>query len=183
MHEGVRCLEQSSSRDEDMGARSEAPESRRHLPGCAKYGFGRNSAAMRTVRTLSHSDAMKMIHAVEKALDEQKRGAAVAVVDAHGELLAMLRTDGCRLSCVNVAINKAYTAAREQAPSSELGDAARREGFPVTNFGELRYVTWGGGIPVVTADGEVVGAVGISGLTEAEDIALAKMATNLVPRA
>jgi glc operon protein GlcG len=138
---------------------------------------------MRTLKALSHSDAMEMIRAVERALGEKKQAAAVAVVDAHGELLAMLRTDGCRLSCINVAINKAYTAAREQGPSKGLGDAVRREGFPVTNFGELRYVTWGGGIPVVTAGGEVVGAVGVSGLSEAEDVALAEMASKLVLRA
>lgn len=135
---------------------------------------------MRTIKTLSHTEAMAMIRAVQAALDEKRQGAAVAVVDAHGELLAMLRTDGCRLSCIDVAINKAYTAAREQGPSKALGDAAKREGFPVTNFGELRYVTWGGGIPVTTSDGEVVGAVGVSGLTESEDTALAEMAAKLV---
>jgi glc operon protein GlcG len=126
---------------------------------------------------------MDMIRAVQRALDDKRQGAAVAVVDAHGELLAMLRTDGCRLSCIDVAINKAYTAAREQGPSKALGDAAKREGFPVTNFGELRYVTWGGGIPVVAGDGEVVGAVGVSGLTESEDTALAEMAAKMVASA
>jgi glc operon protein GlcG len=135
---------------------------------------------MHTVRTLSHAEAMDMIRAVQKVLDEKRQGATVAVVDTHGELLAMLRTDGCRLSCIDVAINKAYTAAREQCPSKALGDAAKREGFPVTNFGELRYVTWGGGIPITTSDGEVVGAVGVSGLTEGEDTALAEMAAKLV---
>jgi glc operon protein GlcG len=135
---------------------------------------------MRTVKTLSHTEAMNMVRAVQKSLDEKSQGAAVAVVDAHGELLAMLRTDGCRLSCINVAINKAYTAAREQGESKALGEAARREGFPVTNFGELRYVTWGGGVPVVASDGEVVGAVGVSGLSESEDTALAAMAAKLV---
>lgn len=120
-----------------------------------------------------------MIGAVQRVLDDKQQGAAVAVVDSHGELLAMLRTDGCRLSCIDVAINKAFTAAREQAPSKALGDAARREGFPVTNFGALRYVTWGGGCPVVAKGGEVVGAVGVSGLSEAEDTALAEMAAAL----
>jgi len=138
---------------------------------------------MRTVKTLSHTEAMDMIRAVQKALDEKQQGAAVAVVDAHGELLAMMRTDGCRFSCIDVAINKAYTAARERGPSKALGEAARREGFPVTNFGELRYVTWGGGIPVLAGDGEVVGAVGVSGLTEGEDTALAEMAARMVASA
>ncbi len=136
---------------------------------------------MRTVRTLSHTEAMDMVCAVQKALDEKRLGAAVAVVDAHGELLAMLRTDGCRLSCINVAINKAYTAAREQGTSKGLGEAAQREGFPTTNFGELRYVTWGGGVPIIASGGEVVGAVGVSGLTEAEDTALAEMAARMIP--
>ncbi len=134
---------------------------------------------MRTVRTLSHADALSIIQAVEKRLGEKQLGAAVAVVDAHGELMAMLRTDGCRLSCIDVAINKAFTAAREQGRSKALGDASKREGFPLTNFGDLRYVTWGGGVPVVTKEGEVVGAVGVSGLTEAEDTELAEMGAKL----
>lgn len=134
---------------------------------------------MRTLRALSHADAMQMIQAVERRLSEKRQGAAVAVVDTHGELVAMLRTDGCRLSCIGVAINKAYTAAREQGRSKALGDAAKREGFPITNFGELRYVTWGGGVPIAAPDGEVVGAVGVSGLSEAEDTELAEMAAKL----
>src|SRR5262245_51130311 len=126
---------------------------------------------MRTIRTLSHTEAMDMVRAVQKVLEQKQQGAAVAVVDAHGEVLAMLRTDGCRLSCIDVAVNKAYTAAREQSESKLLGDASKKFGFPLTNFGELRYVSWGGGVPVVAPDGEVVGAVGVSGLTEEEDTA------------
>jgi glc operon protein GlcG len=120
-----------------------------------------------------------MIRSIQQALEERKQGAAAAVVDAHGELLAFLRTDGCRLSCIDVAINKAYTAARERGDSKALGEAARREGFPLTNFGELRYVSWGGGVPLVLPDGEVIGAVGVSGLSEGEDIQLAELAARV----
>jgi glc operon protein GlcG len=134
---------------------------------------------MRTAKTLSHDEAMLMIRAVQSRLEEKQLGAAVAVVDPHGELLAFLRTDGCRLSCIAVAINKAYTAAREQAPSKKLGDDARERGFPLTNFGELRYVTWGGGVPV-RSGGEVVGAIGVSGLPEEDDMELATQAAGLV---
>jgi glc operon protein GlcG len=129
--------------------------------------------------TLSHRDAMKMIEAVRAELEQNDQGAAVAVVDTHGELLAMLRTDGCRLSCIPVAINKAYTAARERGESKALGEASRKEGFALTNFGDLRYVSWGGGVPIVV-DGEVAGAVGVSGLSEAEDTLLARMAAEIV---
>jgi glc operon protein GlcG len=134
---------------------------------------------MRTIRVLSHREAMQMVAAVQARLDEKQLGAAVAVVDAHGELLAFLRTDSCRLSCIAVAINKAYTAARERAGSKALGDAVKERGFPVTNFGELRYVTWGGGVPI-QIDDETIGAVGVSGLSEEEDIEYATMAAALI---
>ena len=134
---------------------------------------------MITRPALSHHDAFRILHAAKADLEKRKKGAAVAVVDPHGELLAFLRTDTCRLSCIDVAINKAYTAAREQGESKALGDAAKREGFPLTNFGDLRYVTWGGGIPI-HAEGHVVGAVGVSGMSEVEDTAVAQMAVALL---
>ena len=134
---------------------------------------------MRELKALSLDEAMQMLRVVQARLNEKKQGAAVAVVDPHGELLAFFRTDSCRLSCINVAINKAYTAAREQAPSKKLGNDARQQGFPLTNFGELRYVTWGGGVPV-RVDDQVVGAIGVSGLSEEEDIELAELAAGVV---
>jgi glc operon protein GlcG len=132
---------------------------------------------MRATKAISLDDAMQMLRVVQARLDERHQGAAIAVVDPHGELIAFLRTDSCRLSCITVAINKAYTAAREQAQSKKLGDDARERGFPLTNFGELRYVTWGGGVPVRSGN-EVVGAVGVSGLSEEEDIELAVLAAS-----
>ncbi len=42
----------------------------------------------------------------------------------------------------------------------------------MTNFGDLRYTGWGGGVPIVV-DGVVIGAVGVSGLPEQEDMDLA----------
>ena len=121
---------------------------------------------------LSHVDAMRLVDAARAELETTNRGAAVAVVDAHGELLAFVRTDGCKLPSITIAINKAYTAARERTESYALGQASKHSGFPMTNFGQFGYVTWGGGVPLVV-DGEVVGAIGISGLPEADDMDLA----------
>ncbi len=123
---------------------------------------------------LSHSDAATIINAIRAELEQQQKGGAVAVVDEHGELLAFLRTDGCPLASINIAINKAFTASRERKESAAVGRKSREEGFPMTNFGELRYVTWGGGVPVVY-EGQVIGGVGVSGLSEDEDVALAKI--------
>ncbi len=124
--------------------------------------------------TLTHDVAVTVIAAVRTELDRRGAGAAVAVCDDHGELMAFLRTDGCRLPSITIAVNKAYTAAREQVASAEVGAASRDQGFPMTNFGELRYVSWGGGVPL-TVSGTVVGAVGVSGLPEHEDIELAEL--------
>jgi glc operon protein GlcG len=128
---------------------------------------------------LSHAEAHRIVDVIRTRLEETGRDAAIAVVDAHGELMAFLRTDGCRLPSIQIAINKAYTAAREQIPSKTLGERSAAEGFPLTNFGELRYVSWGGGSPIVT-NGSVIGAVGVSGLPEAEDMELAAMGAAIV---
>ncbi len=128
---------------------------------------------------LSHAEALKIISAVQAELEQSYRGAAIAVVDAQGELLAFLRADGCKLPSINIAINKAFTAAREQKESRAVGDSSRANGFPMTNFGDLRYNAWGGGVPIVY-QGQVVGAVGVSGLPEEEDILLARIGAAVI---
>jgi len=128
---------------------------------------------------LSHADAMKIIGAIQARLEEEKKGAAIAIADAQGELLAFLRTDGCKLPSIMIAINKAFTAAREQKESFEVGESSRRQGYPMTNFGDLRYTAWGGGVPILH-QGQVVGAVGVSGLPESEDMELARMGAKVI---
>ena len=56
--------------------------------------------------TLSHKDAVVVLHAVKSELERRNKGAAVAIVDEHGELLAFVRTDGCRLPSIIIAMNK-----------------------------------------------------------------------------
>ena len=126
-------------------------------------------------REIGHVEARRLITMIGDRLDAEGHGAAVAVVDPHGELVAFLRTDGCGLASINIAIHKAFTAARERVESSVLGERSRIEGFPVTNFGDPRYVGWGGGVPIIV-DGDVIGAVGVSGLPEDADVELARWA-------
>ncbi len=134
---------------------------------------------MRQNYQLSHADAMKIVAAIQAELDKTGKGAAIAVSDEHGELLAFLRTDGCPLASIVIAMNKAFTAARERKESRAVGEASRSEGFPMTNFGDLRYTAWGGGVPIVY-QGQVVGGVGVSGLPESEDMVLARMGAALI---
>ena len=128
---------------------------------------------------LSHRDAARIVDAIRGELEKQDKGAAIAVVDSQGELLAFLRTDGCKLPSITIAINKAFTAAREQRPSKSIGNSSREKQWPMTNFGDPRYTAWGGGVPIVYQD-QVVGAVGVSGLPEEEDMVLAALGAGLI---
>lgn len=130
---------------------------------------------------ISHREALQIIAAIQTELEQTQRAAAIAVADAHGELIAFLRLDGCKLPSLNIAINKAFTAAREGKASKAVGESSREQGFPMTNFGDLRYTAWGGGVPL-TYQGKVIGAVGVSGVPEVEDMALAQIGVEMFER-
>lgn len=99
----------------------------------------------------------------------------VAVVDASGVLAAFLRMPGAPLQSVDIAIDKAYTAASFGVAIgrwTELLAAhspAVRDGLPR----RPRFVAFGGGVPVVE-DGVAIGAIGVSGASEAQDEACAQ---------
>ena len=136
---------------------------------------------MRTVHTLDYGEAKTIVDGIiSKAAAEQK-AAVVAVADSHGELLALARMDGAPVSSITVATNKAWTAARERKPTKEIGDKVKHpeKGFDIAYYGDPRFVGWGGGVPV-WKDGDVVGAVAVSGLPSAEDVALANFGVALL---
>lgn len=136
---------------------------------------------MRTIQTIEYAEAKRAIDViVEKALQMQKP-AVIAVADCHGELIAFARMDGAPVSSIRVAANKAWTAARERKPTQDIGDKVKHpeKGFDIAYYGDPKFVGWGGGIPV-WRDGEVVGAVAVSGLPSVEDIALASLGVDLI---
>jgi glc operon protein GlcG len=128
---------------------------------------------------LSHTEAQAMISVIQRKLEAEKKAAAIAVTDSHGELIAFLRMDGCHLPPLSIAINKAFTAARERRPSGEIGADSRSRPFPMTNYGDPRFTGWAGGFPVLH-QGKVVGAIGISGLDEEQETVLAHLALEVV---
>ena len=123
--------------------------------------------------SLGHAEAQRAIQAIQAELVKRGKAAVIAVADAHGELISLLRLDGAPLPSSVIATNKAWTAARERKPSRELGQAARDPvtGFDMAYYGDPRYLGWGGGVPVIVA-GAVVGSVAVSGLPEQEDMDL-----------
>jgi len=138
---------------------------------------------MKTLHTIDYSDAKRIIDLiVNKALQMQK-AAVIAVADSHGELMAFARMDGAPVSSIRIAANKAWTAARERKPTKDIGDKVRHpeKGHDIAYYGDARFVGWGGGLPIYK-DGEVVGAIGVSGLSADEDTALAALGVELIAR-
>ena len=136
---------------------------------------------MQTNLSLGHTEAQKAIRAIQSELEHRGKAAVIAIADAHGELIALLKLDGAAQASILIASNKAWTAARERKPSREIGQAARdpRDGFDLAYFGDKRYIGWGGGLPV-SIEGQVVGAVAVSGLPELEDIELAEIGVKAI---
>jgi glc operon protein GlcG len=131
---------------------------------------------MQPIQSLGQAEAQLAMHAMRTELERRGQAAVLAVADAHGELIALLRLDGAPLPSIVIASNKAWTAARERKPSYDIGQGARNPttGFDVAYYGDQRYIGWGGGLPV-SVKGEVVGAVAVSGLPEQEDIEVARL--------
>ncbi len=136
---------------------------------------------MKTIPTIDYSEAKRAVDLiVEKALSMQK-AVVVAVADCRGELIAFARMDAAPVTSVVIAMNKAWTAARAGKPTAEIGEKVRHpeRGHDIAYFGDPRFVGWGGGVPVLK-DGEVAGAVAVSGLSSKEDAGLASMAAELI---
>ena len=136
---------------------------------------------MRTLHTIDYSEARRVVDLIVTEALQKQKAAAVAVADAHGELVAFARMDGAPFSSIRIAMNKAWTAARERKPTREIGDKVKHpeRGHDIAYYGDSKYVGWGGGIPV-WKNGEVVGAVAVSGLSSNEDIALATLGVELI---
>lgn len=126
--------------------------------------------------TIEYAEAARAVEVIYAEVLRRGKAAVIAVCDAHGDLIAFARMDGAPFSSITIAMNKAYSAARERKPTQDIGKAARNpeKGFDIGYFGDARFTGWGGGLPVVK-DGQVIGAIAVSGLPQTDDIELATL--------
>jgi glc operon protein GlcG len=118
------------------------------------------------VTTLDQAGAQMVLQAAKASAQQRHAPSAIAVVDPAGDLLAF------EPASADLAIGKARTAARLQRPTAEIEDNINqgRTAFVTANIAALR-----GGMPIRVA-GEVVGAVGIAGLSKETDADIANTA-------
>ena len=112
--------------------------------------------------SISYELAQKMVD--EALAKSRKLGVTenVAILDDGGNLKAFGRMDGASILCIEIAQNKAYTAlfgvSTQDISNFIPGDPSLLAGIPTL----ARVAAWGGGFPI-KVNGEVVGAIGLSG--------------------
>jgi glc operon protein GlcG len=129
------------------------------------------TAHLHGTQTISLEGAKQIAAAAEQEAARNGWNVVIAVVDGSGELILLHRRDGTQLASVSIATGKARTAARFKRPTKLLEDAVA--GGRTAMLAVEGIVPMEGGIPVIV-DGQVLGAVGVSGVLSSQDAQVAQ---------
>ncbi len=124
---------------------------------------------------LTLSDARLVLEGAEAKAKEICVDMDIAVVDDGGHLLAFVRMDRARVTSIDVAINKAFTAACARKATHEYAAVAGAGGpaFGIHVSNQGRFMIFGGGLPIFI-DGQIAGGVGCSSGSPEQDQAVAQ---------
>lgn len=97
------------------------------------------------------------------------------IVDKHGHIILVHRMENSLLASIELSQNKAFSAVVLQMPTHEISRQSQpgEELYGIATTNQNRIVTFGGGYPL-KANGTVIGAIGVSGGTVKEDMAIAE---------
>ncbi|WP_228041112.1 heme-binding protein [Nodosilinea sp. LEGE 07088] len=125
--------------------------------------------------TISLQEAEAAIAAAKQKAEEIGQPMNIAIVDSGGNLVAQVRMDGAWIGSIDISINKAFTSRAFDITTADLGKNANPGdqfyGIHVSNHG--RIMIFAGGIPL-KRNGQVIGAIGVSGGSGEQDHAVAK---------
>jgi uncharacterized protein GlcG (DUF336 family) len=137
--------------------------------------FGAEQKPVPRSNGISLDEAMRIIAAARKKAEEIGVMQNIAVVDEGGNLTAFAHMDGAWLGSIDIAKNKAFTARAFDMTTEALG-ALSQPGemiYGIHASNDLKVIIFGGGIPLMR-NGNVVGAIGVSGGTVPQDIEVAQ---------
>ena len=119
--------------------------------------------------------AQRIIEAGIAKAKEIRQPMNIAVVDVGANLTAFMRMDGAWLGSIDIAINKAFTARAFDISTLELGQNSQPGGqfFGIHVSNHDRVMIFAGGVPI-KMNGQVAGAVGVSGGSGEQDQAVAE---------
>lgn len=122
-----------------------------------------------TQTTISCAAAAQAVQAAVARAEALGVRINVAVVDAGGNLAAFLRMNGAFIQSIDIAIDKAYTAAGFGFPTGDwMGLVGADEGMKLGFAARPRLVVFGGGLPI-RSQGALAGGIGVSGASQAQD--------------
>src|SRR5581483_3513178 len=116
---------------------------------------------MITTKSIGLEEARSAIEAILAAVTEKDNPVAIAVVDAHGDLVACLRQDGAAARMVRRSRAKAYTAATLGMNTVDFRDQMKADGRTLDDWGDSRLTALQGGL-VIRSAGRVVGGIALS---------------------
>ncbi|WP_336715501.1 GlcG/HbpS family heme-binding protein [Arthrobacter sp. USHLN218] len=121
------------------------------------------------------TEARAIIAAAEKHASDIGQPMNIAVVDAGGNLVSHARMDGAWIGSIDISINKAFTSRAFDIQTKDLGDNSQpgNQFYGIHASNQGRIMIFAGGIPL-TRDGNVVGAIGVSGGSGDQDHAVAE---------
>jgi glc operon protein GlcG len=128
-------------------------------------------AQLASKKALTLDAAKRIAAAAEAEAMKNKWSVVVAVVDDGGHLLYLQRQDGTQTGSIEVAVGKARTAMAFKRPTKVFDDLAKTRPSIVSLGTDA--VLLEGGVPIAV-DGQVIGAVGVSGVTSQQDAQIAE---------
>lgn len=140
--------------------------------GAALVAFAAQAQAPMYGNNISLETARKVSAAAEAEARKNNWNVVIAVVDTGGHLVSLQRIDGTQYASVTVATQKAQSSVAYRRASKVFEDAVKVGGNPQLAFlpGAMPVE---GGLPLIM-DGKIVGAIGVSGVTSAQDGVIAK---------
>jgi len=121
-------------------------------------------------KALTLDAAKKMVAAAEAEAVKNKWNVVIAVVDDGGHLIYLQRMDGTQTGSIDVAIGKAKTSMAFKRPTKVFDDLAKTRPS-IMSLGDVTLLE--GGVPVKAGD-QVIGAIGVSGVTSQQDAQIAE---------